>query len=251
MQVSARPRFGGQTCVAAFVALILLSFNVFAARPFVTDDARIVDPRSCQIESFVKRQQRTREAESWFLPGCNPWSNLELTAGAFRVAPSPRGTGTHAILQGKTLVKPVATDSWGLGFALGAEHFYQSPSRPESRGDGWKPYINTVASYSIAADAVIVHANLGYARDRLEQRDLKNWGLGAEIRLGGQWSAIVEGYQVTHEKPSQQIGVRFWFIPDRLQFDGTLGHQSNGPGSRESQRWVSLGIRYLFTPGIF
>ena len=251
MRASQWPRVGGRPCAAVAPALLAISFDALAARPFVTDDARIVDPRSCQIESFAKRQQRTREAESWFLPGCNPWSNMELTAGGFRVAPSPRGTETHGILQAKTLIKQVTTNSWGLGFAFGAERIHRSSPQPDAAGDGWKPYLNTVASYSIASDAVVLHANLGYARDRLEQRDLKNWGLGAEIRLGGRWSAIVESYQVTHEKPSQQIGARYWFIPDRLQFDGTLGHQSSGPAFGESQRWISLGIRYLFTPGIF
>ncbi|MSP98344.1 MAG: hypothetical protein EXR29_14245 [Betaproteobacteria bacterium] len=176
---------------------------------------------------------------------------MELTAGGFRIAPSQRGTETHVILQGKSLVKQVSTNSWGLGWAYGAERIHRSPSGAGSSEEGWKPYINTVASYSVASDALIVHANLGFARDRLDRRDLTNWGLGVEIRLNSQWSAIVEGYQVTHEKPSQQIGVRYWFIPDRLQFDGTLGRQSSGPMSGESQRWASLGVRYLFNPGIF
>ncbi len=243
------PRIGRRSRAAA--VLVAIGSNAFAARPFVTDDARVADPGTCQIESFVKRQDRIQEAETWFLPGCNPWTNLELTAGTFRIAPSPRGTGTHAILQGKSLIKQVASNSWGLGFAFGAEHFYRSSTQSEPPRDGWKPYLNTVASYSIPGDALMFHANLGYARDRHERENLINWGFGAEVRLGSQWSAIVENYQVTREKPSQQVGVRYWFLPDRLQFDGTLGRQSSGPNHGESQRWISLGIRYLFSPGIF
>jgi hypothetical protein len=34
------------------------------ARPFVTDDARIVDKDGCQIETFVKDQRRFDEKDS-------------------------------------------------------------------------------------------------------------------------------------------------------------------------------------------
>jgi hypothetical protein len=48
-----------------------------ATHPLVTDDARIVDPKSCQVES-------------WALPACNFTSNLELAAGAARIRPDVR-----------------------------------------------------------------------------------------------------------------------------------------------------------------
>ena len=66
------------------LALLLASVEARAARPFVTDDARIVDKDGCQLETFVKRQSRFDESEFWFLPSCNPWG-AELTAGHSRV----------------------------------------------------------------------------------------------------------------------------------------------------------------------
>ena len=51
-----------------------------AARPFVTDDARIVDRDHCQLETFTKSQRTYAGSEFWFLPACNPWG-AELTLG--------------------------------------------------------------------------------------------------------------------------------------------------------------------------
>ncbi len=59
-----------------------------AARPFVTDDARIVDKGGCQVETFLKRQSRYDESEFWFLPACNPWG-----AGAEVLLAAPRWYG--------------------------------------------------------------------------------------------------------------------------------------------------------------
>jgi hypothetical protein len=50
-----------------------------AARPMITDDARIVDTKSCQIESWVKKSHDS--TEYWALPACNFTGNLELTFG--------------------------------------------------------------------------------------------------------------------------------------------------------------------------
>ena len=54
-------------------ALVLIASHAHAARPFVTDDARVVDPQGCQVETFYKRQREFREQEFWILPACNPW----------------------------------------------------------------------------------------------------------------------------------------------------------------------------------
>ena len=45
--------------------------SALAARPFVTDDARIVDAGGCQIEMVVKKPRDFGEHEAWFLRGCN------------------------------------------------------------------------------------------------------------------------------------------------------------------------------------
>src|SRR5437868_6694755 len=49
----------------------------YAARPFFTDDARIVE--HCQIESFYKEQRRSAGSEFWFLPACKAFGQHRET----------------------------------------------------------------------------------------------------------------------------------------------------------------------------
>jgi len=51
----------------------------WAARPFMTDDARLTTGGSCQLETWSRRY--SDRSEFWALPACNPTGNLEITAG--------------------------------------------------------------------------------------------------------------------------------------------------------------------------
>src|SRR5882672_20186 len=79
------------------VGTLAAATSAHAARPFVTDDARIVDPGGYQIETYYKRQRGFSEHEFWFLPAHNPGGNVELTLGGFRVDSEPFGD-SRAIL---------------------------------------------------------------------------------------------------------------------------------------------------------
>src|SRR2546423_1115150 len=64
----------------------IVSWSALAARPFVTDDAQIVDQGHCQLETFYKKQHAYSGSEFWFLPACNPSfvpleNGLEITVG--------------------------------------------------------------------------------------------------------------------------------------------------------------------------
>ena len=47
----------------------LVKAPAWAARPMITDDARIVDEHACQLESWWRKQGE--HSELWALPGCN------------------------------------------------------------------------------------------------------------------------------------------------------------------------------------
>jgi len=79
--------------------LLLFAAPAYAARPFFTDDARIVD--NCQIETFYKEQRSYSGSEFWFLPACNP-TGFELTVGGNRIERE-----RNEILQTKLLLKPL------------------------------------------------------------------------------------------------------------------------------------------------
>lgn len=201
-----------------------------AARPFVTDDARAVDPGGCQIESFAKQQTRSRESEFWFVPGCNPLGNLEMTVGSVNLSDAP-GSSRTVPLQGKTLLRPLQTNDFGLALTLGAQQ-----TTPAAR---WNPFLNAIASVSFREDAVVLHANAGALNDRPASRTRGTWGLGAEILLTPRLYGIAESYGQEGERPSKHAGLRYWVQPNRLQVDSTAGTQ-------RGRTWVSIGMRLLF-----
>jgi hypothetical protein len=200
------------------VAALVFAAPAQAARPFFTDDARVVDKGHCQIESFYKEQRTYSGSEFWFLPACNPFG-LELTAGANRIEDERR-----SVFQAKYLFKELQTNGYGLGLSVG--YF------------GDDPYVNGIASFSFFDDRAVVHANLG---------DISGfgatWGVGLEALLvAPRVYGIVETFGQRGQTPTLHYGLRFWVAPNRFQIDATGGHQSADP----EKRFYSVGIRLLF-----
>jgi len=110
----------------SLLAGVVVAQEVHAVRPFITDDARIVDRGGCQIETFYKEQRRYSGSEFWFMPACNPFG-LELTAGGNRIEGE-----SSLVLQAKTLVKPLETNGSGLALTLGT--FYSNPQAAATSG---------------------------------------------------------------------------------------------------------------------
>jgi hypothetical protein len=221
--MSARPR-GAALLLAHIVAAALGAFSIAAqaARPFFTDDARIVD--NCQIETFYKEERTYSGSEFWFLPACNttvaglPWS-FEITAGSNRIEGDRNG-----ILQAKFLLKKLEPNDIGYALSLGSF--------------GGDPYFNFVTSRSFVNDRYVVHANLGSFRETGG-----TWGLGLEALLyAPRIYGIVETFGQHRETPTWHYGIRFWAIPDRFQIDATRGDQTG----TSNRRFYTLGLRILF-----
>jgi hypothetical protein len=203
-----------------------------AARPFITDDARVVDRGGCQIETFYKEQRKYSGSEFWFMPACNPFG-LELTVGGNRIEDEK-----SLVLQGKTLIKPLETN--GSGFALTLGTFY---SNPQAGSNFWSPYLNGIGSFSFLDDRAVVHANLGAIRDRDINRDRATWGIGLEALLvAPRLYGILESFGQSYDKPTLHGGLRYWIVPNRFQVDSTVGNQNGDP----PQRFYTVGLRFLF-----
>jgi hypothetical protein len=188
-----------------------------AARPFVTDDARTVDPGGCQIETFYKEQRAYSGSEFWFLPACNRLG-LEMTLGGNRIEGE-----RNLVVQGKKLLRPLETNGYGLAFSAG--YF------------GGDYYVNGIASFSLLNDWSVIHSNLGYFENR------PTWGIGLEqLILPPRIYGILETYGERGEKPTLHGGIRYWVIPNRLQLDSTYGVQQSDP----VRRFFTVGLRFLF-----
>lgn len=210
-----------------------------SARPLITDDARIVDPKACQVESWIKRNRDS--TESWALPACNPFGNAELTFGGARTYQDGEHKFSDRQIQAKTLFKPLEDDGWGVGFAIGA---VRKPTREDENGLG-DAYFYVPVSIAIPKSPVIVHLNLGGARHRDEKKNFVTWGVGTETTLSERVYLIAETFGESKRRPFYQAGLRFWVVKDRWQVDATYGNR--GSGSIDD-RWFSIGIRLLSPP---
>lgn len=224
------------------LCIALFSTTVYAARPMNTDDARIVDAKSCQLESWVKHPKG--HTEFWAQPACNFTGNLELTTGGSLTREDGSTRGSAQMLQGKTLFKPLETNGWGWGLAMGMA---RDPRR--DAGGGHDMYAYVPVSLSLASNKVVLHSNVGWLREQGSRSNRLTWGLGSETQLHERTWLIAETYSQGSGKPLVQVGLRYWLVPDRVQIDATYGNRIGGAGgsAQASQSWFSLGLR-LLTP---
>lgn len=222
-----------------FSLLLALSLSapVQAARPLNTDDARIVDAKACQVESWVRRNQGS--TEYWALPGCNFTGNLELTAGGARTSDGTDAPLARTVFQAKTILKPLDKNGWGLGLAAG------TVGRVQGNTSGRDIYAYLPASVSFSDDRWLVHTNVGWLRDQSTRRSSTTWGVGLEHELTPTTWLIAETFGQSQEKSQFQMGLRRWLVPGNVQLDATYGNRFGGSSN---ERWFSIGLRFLSVP---
>lgn len=214
-----------------------LPLSADAARPLVTDDARLTNAHSCQLESWMRAYEGGREM--WALPACNLGENFEVTLGGGVYRNQDENYRTEDwIAQFKTLFKPLETNGWGMGLAVGRVWHPDIQSGPNQLGN---TYFYVPVSFSLRDDDIVIHVNTGMLRDRQESRVKVSMGVGSEFKLGGAFKGITEVFGDNTQSPFYQVGLRYSLVPEVFQIDGTFGQQVDG--NRQSQ-WFSLGLRW-------
>lgn len=206
----------------------------------VTDDARVVDPGACQLESW--RRGNRGSHEFWALPACNFTGNLEVTLGGTDQPEAGGGRAIDFILQGKGLFRRLETNGYSYGLVMGSVYHSDRNVQQEQFGSfyGYVPI-----SASFRDDQVIVHANLGALYNRDDTSKAFTWGVGGELNLTSRVALIAETYGNNHAQPFMQGGLRFWVVPNRFQIDTTMGAQAGNYGP---SRWWTIGVRLLSPP---
>jgi hypothetical protein len=214
-------------------ALLYLS-NSHGARPLVTDDARMVDPKACQIESWVKH--RAHSTESWALPACNPLGAIELTLGGAHATGRLAEHERLGLIQGKTLFRSLQAEDWGLGLVVG------SIRSADASRTVHEPYFYLPMSVAWKDERFVLHLNLGGTRSENLQRTRATWGIGSETRLSEHTLLIAETYGQAHEQARVHAGIRHWVQLNRVQIDATVGDVL---GSGPRSPWITIGLRLL------
>jgi hypothetical protein len=225
--------------VLMLVAMLPAAFSgvAFAARPMITDDARITDPKACQVESWARHNRDS--SEYWALPACNFSGNLELTLGGSRTDSAGELRTTDVLMQGKTLFRKLAPNGWGIGLVAGNQ---RRPLIHPGDGLAGDVYAYVPASFSFREDRLVLHTNLGGVHDRTARRHRMTWGVGSETQLAGNTWLIAESFGQNQGKPFLQFGLRHWIVPGHVQIDATYGNRWGRSGD---ERWVSIGVRLI------
>ncbi|RBA22929.1 hypothetical protein EV677_1687 [Herminiimonas fonticola] len=214
-----------------YVLLVALGIHapvVHAGRPMAVDDAAIINPQGCELETWVQKNQS--ETQYWALPSCNISGNFELTLGSVRTV-SDQDKQTAIVMQGKTVMKRLDTNGWGAGLVIGNQ--FDKDKSPA--GD---IYVNVPVSFSYMDDYFLVHVNSGWLHKRDSGRDLMTWGVGSELQVTERTGFTSEVYRQDVGKPYYQLGIRHQLIPNRLQIDASYGNRFNGGDNR----FFSIGI---------
>ncbi len=249
MRKPALPSANTLCCSLAFAPLLafasfspLFAVPAHAARPMITDDARVVDAKACQVESWM-RVNRGSADELWAIPSCNPTGNLELALGGSLARDGSDISSGNSLAQAKTLFRPLVPGGFGFGLAVGVAH--DAGLGPAGTLiDNLYAYVP--ASLSFGQDTVVIHLNLGALHDRHTHRTRGTWGLGSEVKLFGRTQLIAETFGESGSRPFGHAGLRIWLVPDHLQVDTTIGLRFSRDG--QAERWISVGLRWISVP---
>ncbi|MFA9219078.1 MAG: hypothetical protein ACEQSK_18500 [Sphingomonadaceae bacterium] len=220
------------------MVLLLAAPRAHAGRPMTVDDAAVVDPGQCQLETYTQRTASyagvPAVSEYWLAPACNVDGNWELGLAAGRASGVPGGPAQYGRLQAKTVFKPLAANDWGVGLVLGDQ--YQAG---QGLDGNWT--LNLPFSVSLRDDRILFHLNAGWLREHVADRHRHSatWGSGAEFRLTPRCSLTAEVFGQQNAGSHYQFGASYALVPDRVQIDGTWGqHFSRSAGDK----FISIGL---------
>lgn len=226
----------------AFIAFALcLSFYpLYAARPMITDDARVVDRHSCQLETWGVYDGEI--GEYWAIPGCNLLFDIEMSMGGmFSNALIEQGNedrrfgGRELIIGAKKIFNDLEKDGYSYGLVVGNAYNFK---RSKYRNDH---YLYVPISAAFFDNTLLLHSNFGYKLER-ESHDshIYNVGLGLEQQLTQRVWILGESFYERFDNAKFQLGLRIWLVQDKIQLDGTYGNAFRG-----KEGWVSVGLRFL------
>lgn len=214
------------------LAALLASPQCHAARPMLTDDARVVDTDHCQLESWTVKP--VHGTEQWGLPACSGGRGTEWALGGQRTRLDGSSSAViNGIGQYKRMLRDLGPGGVGVAAAIGSVYI-----------DGRAaPYIYLPISWMSTSEGTLIHLNVGRASTPLRSLVDTTWGLGLEQRISDTVWLIAERYSPSAAQWQAQAGLRWWLVPGTLQVDATAGQQHQ---ATVSSRFASMGLRWIF-----
>lgn len=240
---AAAPRDGVAAApFALLLAAALAAPAAMAGRPLATDDAAIVEPGACQLESWLERQPSERRF--WLNPACNPFGRIELSFGGARVRTDAAGataSTTVTAWQLKPLLREVDDDTPGFALALRDER-----DRRVHAGTLGNTSLTGIASVPLAGQALLAHLNLGVLRQRGDEARWRTpWAAALDGALGATTRVAIEAFGPGSGGTRWQLNLRHEWLPGRLQVDASVGSRFGG---RVEERLFTVGLVVVSPP---
>lgn len=216
----------GAACACLFVLP-----PAHAGRPMSVDDAAIVAPGQCQLETYIQHARESNLNAYWATPACNVGGSWELAIGAAWAENDVQRT-RYGRLQAKTVFRSLEAGGWGIGLVL-ANQFQTG------RGLDGDLSANVPLSFSLRDDRVLLHLNAGVQRAATSRSTAATWGAGVQLKLNERNTLTAETLGQQRGGARYQFGYAHALIPDHLQIDATWG-QRLARGSQQSV--ITLGL---------
>ena len=210
-----------------------------AGAPLITDDAAIVEAKSCQLESWIEFAYGARAY--WGVPACNFTGNLELAVGGAGVNPNGTPSSRQVAVQAKAVFAQGGNGLWSVG-AVGGVIRDIGPVEGDASS---KSYYAKALLSLYPSEALEVDLNLG-ASNVFGAGTTVTAGAALQYEVLPRATFLAEIFRDERGPGKFQVGARYAFDPAPIEAYVSYG---NRLGSMSGETWwVIAGFRVYTRP---
>jgi hypothetical protein len=229
----------GLTALCASALTAIFSPVAHSGAPLVTDDAAIIEAKSCQLESWIEASHGARAY--WAVPACNFTGRVEWALGGAGVNPADSPSSVWYAIQAKTVFAQGGGGFWSVGAVGGVIR----DTGPVASDASSTTYYGKALLSLYPSETLDVDLNLGGSNV---------FGAGAAVTAGAavqyevlpRATLLAEIFRDERGPGKFQLGARYAFIPSRLEgylsYGNCLGNLTGGSW------WAVAGIRINTAP---
>ncbi len=226
-----------RTTLGVGILIATVSTEALAGAPLITDDAAVIEAKSCQLESWMEAARDARAY--WLVPACNFAGKVEMAIGLGGANPDGEPNSRQYALQAKTVFGQGEDGFWSVGAVGGV---LRDSGPVQDGASAWSYYAKALLSL-YPSDALEVDLNLG-ANNVYGAGATLVAGAAVQFALIPRATLFAEVFRDERGPGKYQVGTRYAFIPSRLEAYVSYG---NRLGNADSW-WAIAGIRINTAP---
>ena len=191
-----------------------------AGRPLVTDDAGFIDKGGWEVEGSMDRSSEGESRTKAYSLGVSYGIGFNTQLGIGVGPEETDGFTTNGVgLSGKTGLWSNDSGS-GLSLAYALDWSKESGGSWVHSGSG----VGLIYSRPLIS-GLMLHTNLGHARDEVDNLASTGWGVALEHEGFGSIAPMAEVFGDDRSAPWWNVGLRWTVQPDKVFLDVAYGSQ--------------------------